>query len=244
MRPAIDVLFRSAAVAFGPRVIGVVLSGMLDDGTAGLWAIKDRGGLAIVQLPEEARYPSMPQSALAHVAVDHTVGVAEMPGLLERLIRETKDMRLSSSSDSIRTETQISRDGNALQRGVMNLGTLSPNTCPACGGVLVAIREGSILRFRCHTGHAFSLKSLVAEVNEKIDDTLWSAMRAVEERALLLKQMGELARASGDDATADRYAEGVSDSTQRAQRIREMVLSERNSERMRTTETSSEPHKS
>lgn len=236
VRPAIDVLFRSAAYAFGPRVIGVVLTGMLDDGTAGLWAIKDRGGVVIVQSPAEAQHSSMPKSALEHVRIDHTANLSQMSALLERLTSEQEDATVPLPPDSLRIETQISLEGNALRRGVMDLGKVSPNTCPACGGVLVTIREGSILRFRCHTGHAFSLKTLIAEVNEKIDDTLWSAMRAGEERSLLLKQMEELARAMGDQAVAERYAKGADESTQRSQHIRELVLSERGSDLTRETE--------
>lgn len=225
VRPAIDVLFRSAAYWLGPDVVGVVLSGNLDDGTAGLWAIKDRGGIAIVQSPEDAMYASMPESALRHVAVDHTLPVAEMPDLLVRLAQSPiRSGAVRSAGDVMKTEVTIALEGNALQEGVMQLGAISANTCPECHGVLVRIREGSLIRYRCHTGHAFSLETLLVEVNEEIDQTLWAALRALEERILLLRELEEAAGTRGDDVAAARYAGEGNGTAERAQRIREMVL--------------------
>ena len=204
VRPAIDVLFRSAAAAYGPRAIGVVLTGMLDDGTAGLWAIKDRGGFAVVQKPDTAEHPSMPESAARYVAVDASVALEDMAAELVRLVaREAGSAQAPDTvPESMEVENQVARQGNALQAGVARLGQISPYTCPDCHGVLVQIREGRFLRFRCQTGHAFSMKTLLAEVNEVIDTGLWATLRAVEERVLLLKQFEELARAEGESAAA------------------------------------------
>jgi two-component system chemotaxis response regulator CheB len=116
MRPAVDVLFRSAAYTFGPRVIGIVLSGMLDDGTAGLWAIKDRGGMVLVQSPEDAEHDAMPQSALQHVAVDHSLPVAGMPALLTTLTCEPiAAVADAAPAEVLQIETRIALEGNALR---------------------------------------------------------------------------------------------------------------------------------
>jgi two-component system, chemotaxis family, protein-glutamate methylesterase/glutaminase len=162
VRPCIDVLFRSAALEFGNRLIGIVLTGTLDDGTAGLWAIKDRQGITMVQDPSEAEWSSMPESALKNVRVDHVLQVKDMGKMLALL---TSEEIIESTGNHVRSnmelETKIAIEGNALKRGVMAMGQISSNTCPECHGVLVRIREGSITRFRCHTGHAFSLQTLL-----------------------------------------------------------------------------------
>jgi len=223
-RPAVDTLFRSAAYSCGQRVIGIVLTGMLDDGSSGLWAIKDRGGIAIVQSPDEAAFPSMPESALAHVAIDYTFTLAEMPAALERLTMEPVPAAAPSGpSELLSIETRIALEGNGLKGGVMKLGPVSPNTCPECHGVLVRIREGQSVRYRCHTGHSFSLLSLLTDVNDEIDRTLWNVLRAIEERILLLKEMQEAATADPD---ALRTLEAAATATEaRAEEIRAMVLS-------------------
>jgi len=225
-RPAVDVLFRSAAYSVGPRAIGVVLSGMLDDGTAGLWAIKDRGGATVVQAPEDALFASMPESALAHVAVDYTLAAADMPAVLSQLAYERSTARPHARPpEAMGLEITIGLEGNALQGGVMQLGPVSPNTCPECHGVLVRIQEGPIVRYRCHTGHAFSLQTLLAEVNEEIDATLWNAVRAIEERILLLRELEQLAQERQDRATAQQYAAQAQTTAQHVQQIRQLVLS-------------------
>lgn len=194
VRPAIDVLFRSAAYHFGPRVIGVVLSGTLDDGTAGLWAIKDRGGLTLVQSPEDALYDSMPQSALDHVQVDAVLPAAEMPALLAQWTQEgVRAGEEAPRSVRMEIEQRIALEENALQQGVLKLGPFSPNTCPECHGAMVQIQEGPIVRYRCHTGHAYSMQSLLAEITESIDLQLWNSLRVIEERILVLRQMTQQA---------------------------------------------------
>jgi two-component system chemotaxis response regulator CheB len=224
MRPAIDVLFRSAAYTFGPQVIGVILSGMLDDGTAGLWAIKDRGGVALVQSPDDAEHASMPESAIQHVAVDATLPVAAMPARLLQLTHDPIALESAAPAPAMQIETRIALEGNALQGGIMQLGAVSSNTCPECHGVLVRIKEGSIVRYRCHTGHAFSLQTLLADVNQEIDTMLWGALRAIEERILLLREMEELARATNDTVTAQQCAQQAEDTERGVQPIRELVL--------------------
>jgi two-component system, chemotaxis family, protein-glutamate methylesterase/glutaminase len=223
-RPAVDVLFRSAAFTFGPRAIGVVLSGMLDDGTAGLWSVKDRGGVAIVQSLEDSRYASMPESALKHVTVDHVVPAAQMAHLLGELTRKPVAFQAPTQPrESLDIENRIALEGNGLKLGVMRLGPISPNTCPECHGVLVKINEGPIVRFRCHTGHSYSLQTLLADVNLEIDKTLWSAVRAIEERILLLQEASEQIK-NEDKDLGGRALRQAQDAERQVKKIRDILL--------------------
>ncbi len=157
-RPAIDALFRSAANTYGPRVIGVILTGMLDDGTAGLWAVKDRGGLAVVQDPAEAAYPSMPQTAAQYVAVDAQVPLVEMAATLTAMVDEPiSGQQRKAASPELALEMQIAQNGDALEPGLLQVGQPTLFTCPECQGALLQLPGGGIPRFRCHTGHAYSL---------------------------------------------------------------------------------------
>lgn len=227
-RPAIDVLFRSAAYASGNRVIGVVLSGMLDDGTAGLWAIKDCGGFAMVQSPQEAVYPSMPESALRHVDADAVLRLGDMPERLQLLCTEELEAAEGRAvRTSLKTEIAIALEGNGLQQGVLDLGPASLNTCPECNGILVQIREGTILRYRCHTGHAFSLNSLLDGIDEMIDNGLWNSIRALDERMLLLRKMGKLAQENGEPSESKRLSEEAKEAEQRVEKLRALVLQSR-----------------
>lgn len=223
VRPCIDALFRSAAVDLGPRTIGIVLSGTLDDGTAGLWAIKDRGGVAIVQDPSEAQYPDMPQSALEHVEVDHVLPAAEIGAKIAALTREPT-VAATPVPAAMAAETQIELNGNALDNGVLAMGTPSANSCPECHGTLVEIREGSISRYRCHTGHAYSLRTLLAETEVAIERSLWNAVRAIEERSFLLRTMARQARERGDGALADELAASAERDEANAQGVRGLTV--------------------
>lgn len=154
-RPAVDPLFRSAAYAYGNRVIGVILSGALDDGTAGLWTVKHYGGIAIVQDPVDAEVPSMPENAMREVKVDYCVGVSELPQLLVRLSNELLSENASvMKEEQTKKEIQIAAEERALEKGILKFGELSPYTCPECHGVLSRLRNDNIIRYRCHTGHA------------------------------------------------------------------------------------------
>ena len=180
-RPAIDPLFRSAAQTYGPRVVGVILSGYLDDGTAGLWVVKRLGGAAVVQDPADALVDSMPRSALRHVEVDYCVPLAEMAELLLRLTDEPGDVGAYEMPEEPRIEVSIAKAEQALEAGVLRLGEPSNYACPECHGVLLQLNEENRIRFRCHTGHAYSAESLVAEMDEAIEESLWNAIRSVEE---------------------------------------------------------------
>jgi two-component system chemotaxis response regulator CheB len=189
-RPAIDPLFRSAAVAYGNRVIGVILTGYLDDGTAGLSAIQRCGGTTVVQDPADAAYPDMPQNALAQVNVDHCVPLAEMGALLTRLTQRKLGRSPPVPADIV-TEAKIAERVLSDLPSVESVGDQAPFNCPGCGGVLWEITQGNALRYRCHTGHSFTAPVLLAEQTAKIEETLWVALRMFEERRNLLVKMSE-----------------------------------------------------
>lgn len=211
VRPAIDTLFRSAAYGEGTNVIGVLLSGMLDDGTSGLWTVKHFGGTAIVQDPREAEFDSMPRSALTQVEVDHTVSADNLGALLVTLTAgppsDPQETRVSEEArQRVGIEVSIASSANAFRKGVMDFGRVTPQTCPECGGVLVQIKEGGFTRYRCHTGHAYTGDALLVSVTEHIEETLWRTMRTLEEATLLLENTGQEFGEAGDLRLADIYA--------------------------------------
>jgi two-component system, chemotaxis family, protein-glutamate methylesterase/glutaminase len=189
-RPGIDPLFRSAAVAHGSRVIGVVLTGMLDDGTAGLMAIKRCGGVTVVQDPTDAAYSGMPVSALDNVDVDYCVRIAEMGPLLAKLVVQAHGRNKAVPSD-IRTEAVIAERVLSDVAQVNGLGKQVPYNCPNCGGVLWEIATPGEKRYRCHTGHSYTGPTLLASQSEKIEELLWVSLRMFEERKNLLTSMSK-----------------------------------------------------
>jgi two-component system chemotaxis response regulator CheB len=190
-RPAIDPLFRSLAWAYGPRAVGVVLTGNLDDGTAGLWAIKSCGGTTIVQEPNEADHPQMPMNALMHNRIDHRLPLEGIAALLTGLAQDAPDpLRAWSPPTGLENEVNSA----LLQRGPHEmgvLGRLSPFTCPSCHGALWELEEGEHLRYRCHTGHAFSQASLLVDQGTIVEESLYTAMRAIQEKSAALRRLAE-----------------------------------------------------
>jgi two-component system chemotaxis response regulator CheB len=220
-RPAIDPLFRSAAVAHGARVIGVLLTGMLDDGTAGLIAIKKCGGVTVVQDPADAAYPRMPQSALDNLDVDFCVPIGEMGRLLVRLISKPLSKTRRVPRD-IRTEAEIAERVLSDVEQVNGLGDLVPYNCPNCGGVLWEMEASKAKRYRCHTGHSFTQETLLASQSEKIEEMLWISLRMFEERKNLLTSMGKTAvHRSVKSSTRQRLGETMG----YINRIRSLLLS-------------------
>lgn len=225
-RPAIDVLFRSAARAYAERVIGVVLSGSLDDGAAGLYAIKERGGQAVVQDPADALHPSMPRAAMKAVAVDYCVPVIQMGALLARLVDEPIPVhQVLPVSRQMDIEVGVAQEDNGLEMGIMKLGEPSPYTCPECHGVLLQLKEGSLIRFRCHTGHAYSLNSLLAEVTQSIEETLWDGIRTIEASEMLMNHMAEHLHQVNEHEAADLLLQKAQQAKRRANLVRRAVMS-------------------
>ena len=188
-RPAADALFRSAAVAYGARTVGIVLTGMLHDGTAGLEFIKRCGGIAIVQDPSEAEFPSMPESALQNVAVDYVVPLGQMAALLDEITHSPVPQRPSVIPEDLKQEAAIAERVVGDTAAVASIGHPVPLTCPDCGGNLWEVNEGKVLRYRCHTGHAFTADSLLHNSQQHLEETLWVALRMMEERKNLLTGM-------------------------------------------------------
>jgi two-component system chemotaxis response regulator CheB len=219
-RPAIDPLFRSAAVTYGNRVIGVLLTGYLDDGTAGLIAIKRCGGICVVQDPSDAAYPDMPQNALNQLKPDHCLPLAGMGGLLSKLVKRTPGKRKPVPKD-LAIEAKIAERVLSDLSSVNALGDQVPFNCPGCGGVLWKVGKGKSLRFRCHTGHAYTASVLLTEQTEKIEETLWVALRMFEERRNLLTTMA----ASQSGASLQSVTERAKRSGVYIQRIRAMLMS-------------------
>lgn len=204
-RPAIDPLFRSAAVAFGNRVIGVILTGFLDDGTSGMMAIKRCGGICIAQDPDDAAHADMPHSVIVNVGVDHCVPVSEMGALLSELALLEPTPRQPAPDDLV-IEARIAQRVLSDLPSVQTLGDQVPFNCPDCGGVLWQMKEGDLLRYRCHTGHAFTSAVLLSVQSQKIEETLWTALRMFEERQNLLATMNARLDGKSSSALAERTA--------------------------------------
>ncbi|MCU1327775.1 MAG: CheB methylesterase [Bryobacterales bacterium] len=221
-RPAIDPLFRSAAVEHGPAVVGVILSGMLDDGTAGLAAVKACGGISIVQDPNDATYPEMPQNAMNNMAVDHCVRVADMGPLLDMYARRRPGKKPQVAA-AIRVEAGIAERVLSNVAEVSGLGEQVPYNCPNCGGVLWEMKAAGLVRYRCHTGHSFTAKALLTIQTEKVEETLWIALRMFEERKNLLNSLA----AKDKHVLAQRsYREQARSTEVHIDRIRAMLLAE------------------
>lgn len=204
-RPAIDPLFRSAAVAYGTGVVGILLTGYLDDGTAGMKVIKQCGGSCIAQDPSEAQYPDMPQHAIDQGDVDHVAPLAEMGALLYRLLSEPSK-KMKPVPKSVAIEAAIAQRILSDIPAVEALGSQVPFNCPGCGGVLWKIGGEGTLRFRCHVGHAYTAAALLAEQTSKIDETMWTALRMFEERKNLLTTMSKSTGPANAKAFLERAA--------------------------------------
>jgi two-component system, chemotaxis family, protein-glutamate methylesterase/glutaminase len=226
-RPAIDPLFRSAAASYGPRVIGVVLTGSLDDGTAGLMVVRSRGGEAIVQDPNEAMFSSMPECALEQVPDAHVLPVAEIANAIVRLsceeVPDGEEAVLMSDMEPER-ETRAAEADLSEMEGDNHLGEPSTFACPDCGGVLWEMNENGFLRFRCRVGHAYTARHLGAEQRYAIEAALWSALRALEEHAALYRRMADRAANSDYNETARQYQERASNTTENARVLRDFLL--------------------
>jgi two-component system chemotaxis response regulator CheB len=188
-RPAIDVLFRSAAVTHTTRVIGVLLTGLLDDGTSGLEAIKRCGGIAVVQDPDDAAYSEMPESALASVDVDYCAKLEQIPAIINQLVREPAKLPDPVPQELI-DELKFQESASMINMKMLNNGNKAPVVCPDCGGTLTELKSGKLIKYRCHTGHAYSPLTLFEGHSEAVEHSLWAAIRALEEKVKLAERLG------------------------------------------------------
>ncbi len=227
-RPAIDALFRSAARAYGSRVVGVILTGYLDDGTVGLQAVKKRGGVAIVQDPEEAEYPSMTKSALRYVKVDHCLPLAEIPEMLVRLSNQpVVEEESYPVTEEIEIESKIAEQQMNTQEFLKNveaIGTRTTYTCPECNGSIWQIGNEEPQRFRCHIGHSFTANVFLSEQTQNIENALWSAVRAMEEKVTFSRQMAERMKNHNLQAAATKYEDHAQSLDAEVSLIRGIIL--------------------
>jgi two-component system chemotaxis response regulator CheB len=243
-RPAIDPLFRSAAQHYGDRVIGIVLSGNMADGTHGLMTIKSAGGIAIVQDPQQAEAPMMPMSALQRVKVDYVLPTDEIGRVVTELVMNGHgNGRKPRRANVTDPEPSAEHPGHdALETGAL-AGPPSPFTCPDCGGTLWELTQGGLVRYRCHVGHSFSAGSLVVAQDEKLEDTLWSALRALEESIELRKRL--MARAESRNLTAllPGLRRDADDLEHRADVLRTLLLQPALPDRQRNAPRRKQPRK-
>jgi two-component system chemotaxis response regulator CheB len=223
VRPAIDALFRSAALYHGPRVIGVLLSGLLSDGAAGLNAIKRCGGMTIVQDPSDAIADEMPLRAMEATTIDLCVPGATMGDVLSDLARESAGAALPIPPE-IRLEVEIAAGERIGSDSLVSVADPVALTCPACGGVLSEVKDARPLRFRCQVGHAFTADALAKEQEGRVDEALRVALRIIEERAELVHRMAADGRRSGRPAVAEMYEARAVEYREYADMIRRVVL--------------------
>ena len=222
VRPSIDPLFRSAALAYGPRAVGVVLTGMLNDGAAGLHAIKAVGGTAIIQHPVDAEADQMPLAALEAVDADYVVSGDELADMLVR-VAECDAGPARPPPEALALEVEIAAGKRLGSQALKGFADPSALTCPECQGVLSEVRGKGPLRYRCQIGHAFSAEALAAQIGE-IDEALRVAMRVMEERLTLVQRMAEDARATGRTAIAELYEERAAEYRRYAETLREAAV--------------------
>lgn len=224
-RPAVDPLFRSAARYYGPRVVGVVLTGALDDGTAGLMAIRSAGGLAVVQDPADALVAAMPQNAADVAGCDHVVRVADLAPLLVDLINHPTDPEPKASPmDPIDRMPAVVAGDMAGQARNERSGEISIMTCPECGGALWQVDDPSLIRFRCHVGHVYRGEILLSEQSKVLEAALWKAVRTLTEKSVLASQLAKHEEATGNIAAAARFREQADRAIRSGERIHQYLL--------------------
>ena len=225
-RPAIDPLFRSAARAYRERVAGVLLSGSLDDGVVGLGAIKQLGGRAYVQDPDEAQHPSMPLNAIARVPLDGILRIGEMADALAGFVdEEPSELQAARAAHAAAAHLDpLPGEGDDMDR-LQREGRLTGLTCPACGGAIWEVEREGVAAFRCHVGHAYGTESFAAEHGIAVEHALWSAVRSLEEKEELLERLGEHARGEGRPRSARAFFERAADVRRSADAVRRVAES-------------------
>jgi len=217
-RPAVDPLFRSAARAYGPGVIGVVLTGGLNDGTAGLFEVKQHGGTTVVQDPDDAENPSMPRSALQHVAVDHCVPLRDMAALLAAMVGKQQPDRFIDGVQAAKLEAR----GDAMTADY-KLDEPVAVTCPDCGGALRRMELGTLTQFGCHIGHVYTAEVMVAAQFAAMEWSLGASMRSLSERGELCRQMANKAQVAGDAGCASRWTAAMHEAKERTGALRDLL---------------------
>jgi two-component system chemotaxis response regulator CheB len=224
-RPAIDPLFRSATQVYGPRVISVILSGNLSDGVAGLQAVQRAGGVALVQDPSEALFPDLPANAIASVRIDRVLPAAEIAEELKRLTQQTEQEgeSLSMSDENKQESLAVQQDMAAYEKGE-SITQRTVLTCPDCGGLIWELQDGQLFGFRCHVGHAYSSDSLLVRQGEALETALWTAIRALEERAALLRRLATLSEQRSLGRMVEKYTARADEVERQADIVRLVLM--------------------
>ena len=237
-RPSIDALFRSAARWAGSRVIGVVLTGALDDGKVGMRAIKKRGGITIVQDPKDAAFPSMPMSVMQEIRVDYSLPLRQIPLLLNDLCQQAVEEGTYAVPDEIEIEARIAEqqmEGEEMIASVERIGKISKLTCPDCHGALWEMNDDDLLRYRCHVGHAYSAEALTDGQSQMLEFALWSAVRALEEQTILARRIVQRARNSNHERAAKMFERRAREAEEQTSIIRELLLSNKKGDETEAT---------
>jgi two-component system chemotaxis response regulator CheB len=213
-RPSIDALFRSAAIAYGPNTVGVILSGTLDDGTAGLRWIKRYGGVALVQDPAEALFRGMPASAIANVNVDHVLRADELAAGIAQAVKHREEAAVTENG-------AVDDQGAPADEGARH--PASDFVCPDCGGTLFAVGEDEVMRFRCRVGHAYSPEGLHAVQNRNLEESLWTAVRSLQEHADLSRRLAEWAHRASLPIAEANFANRAEDALRKAAVVRRAI---------------------
>lgn len=223
-RPAVDVLFRSAALAYGPRVVGVLLSGLLSDGTAGMRAIKQRGGIALVQDPDEALFAAMPVNAIVGDHIDATLPVAALAARLDELARAATPQAEQQVDAGMQQEVELVESfGSRKLMAEEHPGSPSGIGCPECGGVLWELPEKEDIRYRCRVGHAYSPESLMLAQGESLEDALWVALRTLQEQVDISTRLATRAAEWERNAARQRYEQRAAVAAQRAETLQRLL---------------------
>lgn len=196
-RPSIDVLFRSAAVHYGNRSIGIILTGLFEDGTSGMHAIKRSGGICMIQDPAEAEYSDMPRSVLNKIKVDYQAKLKEMPEIIKNIVNDPLPPEIPVPRE-LQIEAYITEKMMSDINDMKKIGDKSDFTCPDCGGGLWELKNDPLHRYRCHTGHVFTEKILHDLQDQNIEETIWVSIRMLEEKENLLLLMARRENAEGE----------------------------------------------
>ena len=221
-RPSIDSLFRTAANMYGSRVVGVILTGLLDNGSAGIANIKEQGGIAIVQEPSDAMFSSMPENALKVIKADYILPLSQIPQILVELTMTDAD---EQANETIGEDPAESGEANYIYQ--RDEGLVSDIACPECGGVLVEYKSGKdkqLVRFECRVGHRYSLQSMQQHHSEKAEAALWAAVRSLEENITISHRMIESAIKLNNEISKEFYEEKIEETKQHADIIRQILL--------------------
>jgi two-component system, chemotaxis family, protein-glutamate methylesterase/glutaminase len=219
-RPAIDPLFRTAAAVYDSHVAGVILSGTLDDGTAGLFSVKAAGGTTLVQDPSDALYKDMPRNAIAYVRPDYVQSVEE---IVDTLVRLTASGRVGARRNGEMSEDDPTDTAPAPDAEVAQPGELVPFSCPECGGTLWETESGETRSYRCRVGHAYTLNSLIARHDETVERALWSAYRALEEQSAMSHRVGRRLAERGRKESASRFERRAAVAAGRAEDLKAIL---------------------